>query len=354
MEDNELDKSEQATPFKLKKAREKGAVARSLDLGFFAAIAAAMGFLWISGASFAFAIARTSADVISAAPNLAEGPQALLSVIGRMFAPIISPLMTFGASLFGIALVLDFLQVGPVFSTTPLKPDFKKINPAQGLKRLFSWRMVIEGAKSLFKLIVYAVIAWLVIRSAINAEGQAITDGKRLLGVLSTTVSRLLMFCALAALAFAAIDQSFVRREFAKKMRMSRRDLKREHRDHEGEPRMKQRRKQLHNEFSKIAKSLKDARGSDVIITNPDHFAVALRYDPDTMQAPKIVSRGSGALAQRIKRVAFTYRVLTVREPLLARKLFYGARLDAEIPESLFQPVADLYLRYNLTRKAAS
>jgi flagellar biosynthesis protein FlhB len=354
VEETELDKSEEATPFKLKRAREKGSVARSLDLGFFASVSAALGFLWIGGTGFAFAIAQVSGKAFAAAPSLVNGESALLAVIGQLFSPLLFPLMAFAGSLFAIALVLDFLQVGPVFSATPLKPDFNRLNPAQGLKRIFSWRMAIEAFKALFKLAVYSAIAWLVIGSAIDAGGQAISDGARLGGVIFSASLKLIMFCAFAALGFAALDQIFVRREFAKKMRMSRRELKREYRDREGEPRMKQARKQLHAEFSKIAKSLRDVKGADIIITNPEHYAVALRYDADRMTAPKIVSRGAGGMAQRIKRIGFTFGVVTVREPLLARQLFFKGQLATEIPDSFYQPVADLYLRHNIKARVAA
>jgi flagellar biosynthesis protein FlhB len=354
MEETELDKSEQATPFKLKRAREKGAIARSMDLGFFASIAAALGFFWIGGAELAFSIARASGQAFAAAPLLVDSESALASVIGRIFSPVLFPLIAFAGSLFGIALVLDFLQVGPVFSATPLKPDFSRINPAKGLKRLFSWKMAIEAFKALFKLAVYSTIAWLVIGGAIETGVKAISDGAILAGVILSATLRMMMFCAIAALGFAALDQIFVRREFAKKMRMSRRELKREHRDREGEPRMKQARKQLHAEFSKVAKSLRDVKGSDIIITNPEHFAVALRYDANSMSAPTIVSRGAGGMAQRIKRIAFTFGVITVREPKLARQLFYKGRLSSEIPDDLYQPVADLYLRYNIKAKGSA
>ena len=354
MEETDLDKTQEATAFKLERAREKGTVARSLDLGFFASLAAAVGFLWVNGAEFAFAIAQASIRAFAAAPSLVEGQGAVWILIRQLFSPLMFPLIAFAGSLFAIALVLDFLQVGPVFSATPLKPDFNRINPAKGLKRIFSWRMVIEAFKALIKLTVYATIAWLVIAEAINAGGQAITDGSHLAEAIMSASLRLIIFCALAALCFAALDQILVRREFAKKMRMSARELKREHRDREGEPRMKQARKQLHAEFSKIAKSLRDVKGADIIIINPEHYAVALRYDSKKMSAPQIVSRGAGGMAQRIKRIGFTFGVITVREPLLARQLFRKGQLASEIPDMFYQPVADLYLRHDIKTKVAA
>jgi flagellar biosynthesis protein FlhB len=353
MEESELDKSEQATPFKLKKAREKGAVARSLDLGFFAALAGALGFLWMGGAALAFAMAQSSRRVLVSAGELAASPPALMAVVGDLFAPVVYPLIAFSAALFFIAIVLDFLQVGPVFSATPLKPDMNRINPAKGLKRLMSWRMLIESAKAIVKLSIYSTIAWLVVRDALSSDSAGISGGFELAGLIFTTTTRLIMFCALAALAIAAIDQMLVRREFAKKMRMSRRELKREHRDREGEPRQRQKRKQLHQEFVKAVQGLRNVKGSDIIITNPEHYAVALRYDPSRMEAPLIVARGAGGMAQRIKRLGFVCGIVTVRAPELARALFRSGQISAEVPGDCYKQVADLYLKFDLVKKAA-
>ena len=353
-EESELDKSEEATPFKLKRAREKGAIARSMDLGFFAALAASIGFFWVGGAKLALAISQTSEETLAAAPALGRSPQALGEVLQRLAAPAIYPLLVFSGALFGIALVLDFIQVGPVFSTAPLKPDFSRINPAKGLKRLFSLKMLIEALKASVKLAVYATIAWLVIRGLLTGKAQALTDTANLGAIMIQQALRLLMFFALAALAFAMIDQILVRRDFAKRMRMSRRDLKREHRDREGDPRLKQKRKQVHSEFAKAVRALRDIRGSDVIITNPQHYAVALRYDPSQMEAPRITARGAGELAQRIKRIGFTYGVVTIAHPVLARALYRHGRLAADIPSSLYEPVADIYRRHNLGKKVTA
>ncbi len=351
MEENELDKSEEATPFKLKKAREKGAIARSMDLGFFAAVCAALAFLWLGGAGLAFGIAQSSSKILMASGEIALTPSALLSIIGQLFGPAVYPLIAFAAALFAIALVLDFLQVGPVFSATPLKPDFKRINPAQGFKRLFSWKMLIEAAKALVKLSIYSLIAWLVIRNTLKNDVAGIANGFELAGVFFAATIRLLMFCTFAALAFAAIDQLLVRREFSKKMRMSRRELKREHRDREGEPRQKQKRQQLHQEFVKAVQSLRNVKGSDIIIINPEHYAVALQYSPSRMAAPIVVARGAGGMAQRIKRLGFIFGIVTVRSPELARALYKQGKIASEIPNDLYQKVADFYLHYDLVKR---
>ncbi len=353
MEESELDKSETATPFKLQRAREKGTVARGVDLGFFAVLAGFVGFAWLAGSQAVGGLAHISAITLGNAGHAIDAPGALMAQAATLFSGAISLLLAFAGTLFAVVLLVDFLQVGPVFSAHMLKPDFARINPAQGLKRLLSWRMLIEAAKSTFKLAVYGTITWLVIKFVLRIDSWAVFDGHQLTLVLFNEGLRLIMFFALAAMVFAVVDQLLSRRQFATKMRMSRRELKREHRDREGDPRLKQKRKAFHSEFVKMATSLRNARGADVILTNPTHYAVALRYVPEKMDAPMIVSRGSGGLAERIRGVGFTYGVTILHEPILTRALFRTRIVDGEIPDSLFQAVADIYRRHDLVGRGA-
>ncbi len=351
MDESELDKSEQATPFRLRKSRERGAVARGMDLGMFSTLIAAVGFAWLIGPEMAVSVARAGAAAIAAVPGAAEGGTALFAVAGALFSPAVGYLMILGGGVFAVVLAGELLQVGPIFSVTPLKPDFGRINPAKGLKRLFSWRMLIEAFKSLLKLSAYGVIAWLVIAKALRADILSATDGVRLLAVMGGVTFRLVLWCTLAAFFFAVIDQILARREFGRGMRMSRRQLRREHRENEGDPRIRQKRRKRHAEFSRVSQSLRNVKGADIIIANPDHIAIALRYDKARMSAPHVVTRGSGHVAERIKRLAFLHGVVIVRDPPLARALFVSGQLEREIPEPHYQAVADLYLHHNLANK---
>jgi flagellar biosynthesis protein FlhB len=348
MDEAELDKSETATPFKLRRAREKGTVARGIDLGFFAVLAAFIAYAWMTGAQAIAAFTQISGATLGNSGRDADVPGALFAQMATLFSAATSLLLGLAATVFAIALLFDFLQVGPVFSAGVLKPDLSRINPANGLKRLLSWRMMIEAAKSVLKLAIYGTIAWLVISAATTSNLVAITDGRQLAAALAVQGLRLLAFFALAALFFAIGDQIIARRQFATKMRMSRRALKREYRDREGDQRFKQKRKQFHSEFMMMAKSLRNARGADVILTNPTHYAVALRYLPDKMEAPMIVSRGAGLLADRIRRIGFSYGVTILQDAPLARALFRTRIVEGEIPDDLFHPVADIYRKHDL------
>ncbi len=343
-EDAEQNKSEQASPYKLQKAREKGAVARGTDLGFLTATSAFIGYAWIAGPAARTRIAEAAERAIVAAGNVVAGPNELMAVTGAVLASAVRPLAFMAATVFVVVLVFEMAQLrGFVFSTEPLKIQFNRLNPAQNLKRLFSLRILLETGKNILKMATYLTLVWWVIRHAHQTNTPAIDDARDLVRVMAQTALKLMVVFSGAAVVFAAMDQFITRRDFSKKMRMSRREVRREHRDREGEPRMKQKRKQLHAEFVKMSQSLRGVRGADILVTNPTHYAVALRYDGAAMTAPKVVSLGADHFALRLKRLAFLYGVTIVQNRELARALYARCQLNSEIPEALYQPVADLY-----------
>jgi flagellar biosynthetic protein FlhB len=351
MSNTEQNRSEQPTSFKIAKAREKGSVARGMDLGFLTSLAAFAGYAWIAGPSASGRIAQAAKDALVSAPQVLASPNEILSLTGIVLSSMVRPLAFMAAVIFVIVLVFEIVQTGPVFSTEPLKLDFNRLNPTQGFKRVFSVRMLIETAKNILKLAVYIALTYVVVRKVQTVTIVSITDARSLAEAMTQTGFRLLILFLAAAAVFAALDQLIVRNQFLRKMRMSRREVRRELRDREGEPRMKQRRKQLHAEFVKMSQSLRNVRGADIVITNPTHYAVALRYDPKTMAAPKVVSRGANQFAQRLKRLAFLYGVVIVQNRQLARSLYLGCELDREIPEAYFKLVADIYLEIRKKKK---
>lgn len=344
MDDSEQNKSEQATPHKLQQARRKGSIARGTDLGFLTALSAFIAYAWVAGPAAQAKIALTAKQALVAAPNVLASSNEILAVTGAVLASAARPLVFMAATLFLVVLAFELVQTrGFIFSAEPLKPQFNRLNPGQNLKRLFSLRLLMETVKNVLKLAVYLGIAWLVIGGVQRSEIAAITDARELALAMGRVGLKLMIFFALAAVVFAGIDQFIARRDFGKKMWMSRREVRRESRDREGEPRMKQRRKQLHGEFVKASQSLRGIKGADLLVVNPTHYAVALKYDGRTMTAPSVVSRGTNQFALRLKRLAFLYGVTIVQNAPLARALYYKGQLEAEIPEAFYRPVADLY-----------
>lgn len=342
MSDGELDKSQEPTQFKLQQARNKGLVARGMDLGFLVSLAVLLLYMRFTGQALLEGVGANMRRAWISGALIEDGAGALAILPGLTGA--IAPWLTlFFGILFLTVLVFELVQTGAVFSTKPLKPDFSKLNPAQGLKRLFSMRMLIETGKNLLKFTAYVAAAFFVIRGALRNDIAAITDGRSLANVMAVLSGRLLLSFIFVAMIFAAIDQLLSRRMFSKNMRMSRREVKREVRDREGDPRLKQKRKQLHASFLKTSQSLRNLPGADVLVTNPQHLAVALRYDNKSMPAPLIVSMGANDVAQRLKRLAVSYGIPIVENRALARALYRSAALDQFVPEGCFAPVAGIY-----------
>ena len=343
MDETEQDRSEQPTPFKLKRSREKGVVARGMDLGFMGGLLAFLGFVWIVGAQLALAVADAGRKALVGGFSLADDRAALVSTWSQLFTPVLQQLAFMALLIFVAVLLFEILQTGLVFSSQPLKPDFNRLNPAGNFKRLFSLRMLLETAKNIAKFSVYCAIGYILIMQVLNSDIATVSDGRSLLALFAHIAIRLLGACVLAAMLFAVVDQLIVRHDFLKRMRMSRRELRRELREREGEPRLKQKRKQLHAEFARLAKSMRNLRKADVLITNPVHYAVALQYNARTMWAPHVVSAGANRIAQRLKHLAFVYSIPIVENRALARELYLRCSIDHPIPERLFQPVADVY-----------
>jgi flagellar biosynthetic protein FlhB len=336
----EQNKSEEATPFKLSKAREKGTLARGTDLGFFTSLGAFLLFLTLAGAELATRLLAAMRSNLSDFSGL-DDPRVALKFVGQDASLAISIVALLAITLLAIVIPGEILQLrGIIFSSQPLKPDFSRINPAKGLKRLFSVRMLKEALKSVLKFTAYSTVAALAIRFAIRTAGFEATSAGLLARLIWHSALRLLAFFAAAALIFAAIDQIIARREFAKQMRMSRSELKREFREREGEPRIKAKRKQLHAEFLKATEGLKNLPGSDLVLVNPEHFAVALGYDSARMAAPAVRAKARNQLALAMRAQAARLAIPVIADPPLARALFRSTDPGREISAEHYRPVA--------------
>jgi flagellar biosynthetic protein FlhB len=350
MDETEQNKSEEPTPFKLDRSRKKGVVARGIDLGFFSVLAAFFAIYWIGGRWMEARVGLSIERTLTAAPQLGRSHNQLLHVIGEAFSAAVVPLAFLAAAVFAVVLVVEFLQTGPVFSTDPLRFDFSRLNPVNGLKRVFSFRTLIETGKTVLKAGLYAFLVWAVVREALHAYFAAAADARTLAEIARASALRLLGFAAVVAAGVAIIDQLTSRREFLRKMRMSRRELRREVREREGEPRQKQERKRMHAEMVKNNRSLHGVRGADLLITNPTHLAVGVAYDEAEI-APRVVAVGKAGFALRLKQLALYYGVTIFEDRDLARRLI-GIKLDDFIPETTFEKVAAIYV--SLRRKQGS
>lgn len=353
-QDSETNKTEEATPFKLKRARDKGSVARGMDLGFFSCLLGLIAFALVSGTEMTGELAQLMRRTLAGAIAGASAPQHAQAALEATAWPAIRAVFAFAATIAAIALLFEIVQLrGLVFSFHPLKPDFGRLNPAKGLKRLFSMRMLKETAKSLVKLVLYALSAFAVIRFVFEIYAHGVLDASSLAAAFQDGGLRLLFMFTLIALAVAAIDQAIARGEFRKQMRMSRSELNREIKDREGEPRLKNKRRQLHAAFARQTRALGDLRGSDMLVVNPEHYSVGLYYDRDAMSAPKVTAKGRNRFALLLRKKAALLSIAIVEAPPLARALYKSCEKGEEAPPEHYRELAELYLRFARTRAEA-
>lgn len=352
-EQQDQERSEAPTPHKLQRARERGMVARSAELGFLGSLIAFAAFITIAGDGFAARIAEMTRLTFAAGIDRAADPQQAGELIGATYWTMLQPLILLGGTVMAVVVVLELIQLrGFIFSAHPLKPDFTRLNPAQGLKRLFSMRLLKETLKTLLKAAVYGVALWLIVADAIERYAIASSEGERLAGVLAAAGMRLALVFIVIAICFAILDQILVRGEFTKQMRMSHREVTREHKEREGDPRIRQKRKQLHKEYASQSQGMGNLPGSDMLIVNPEHFAVALRYEVDVMMAPTVAAKGRNRLALALKAEAARLGIPVLPRPELARALYRHATAGHEIPPENYEAVAELYIQ--LRRQAAA
>ena len=343
---DEQNKSEEATPFKLRRAREKGQVARGMDLGYFGALAALAAFLIVAGSALGATLMQVMRGAFTIGMANASDPQQAGSLLAALYWPAFQPILLFAGTIVAMVLLLEVVQLrGFMFSSHPLKPDFSRINPAKGMKRIFSARTAKEAAKNVLKFAAYAIVAYLVIRAALASPGRARADADGLAHAMQSGAMRMLLLFILLALFFAALDQIIARRQYGKQMRMSRRELTRESKEREGDPRQKQKRKQLHGEFARERGGLGDIGGADLLVVNPEHLAIALAYDAAAMAAPRVRAKARNRFAQAMKREAFRLGIPMFEERALARALWDECDKGAEIGERHYRVVADLYTR---------
>lgn len=345
------DKTEEPTGYRLEEARKRGEVAKSADaVGTAVLIAfAATVALTVGGLALALTSATRSTLLMSGRlPALSGG---LAAWLGETYFPVWQALMPLTLALIVVAVAANVFQTGPVFSSHPISPDFKRLNPAQTVKRLFSMRTLWELGKMLLKMGLMILLGWVFYgRLRPLIEAVAGTAPERLPALAwSAFVWTSLYVLAILAL-MSVLDLLVTRREFLRKMRTSRRELRDEIKKRDGDPDVKGKQKQLIRELLRKARSVPKAAEADVILTNPTHYAVALQYRPSTMRAPIVLTKGAGFLSRRIREVGQRHGVPILRSPALTRALYRDIGIDDPVSEKLYARLAPVY-RWLFSRK---
>lgn len=336
------DRSEQATGKRLQEAREKGQVARSRELNTAAVTLASAGMFLVIGPT-----------IVGRLANLLRAGLVLdRSEIFDTAAPVIALKHTL---LGALALVTPFLLMtavvaigasvavgGWVFSAEALAFDLGKLNPITGIKRLVSLRGLIELLKSLFKFLLLAAAAvGLLWHMSSQFLGLARETPRAGLAHAASLLGWGFLYVSLPLILLAAADIPFQLWEHGRSMKMTKQEVKDEFKDTEGKPEIKRRIRTKQMELAR-ARMMAEVPKADVVVTNPTHYAVALRYDPENMRAPQVVAKGADLIAGQIRKVAAANNVVVMSAPPLARALYYSTEIEQEIPAGLYLAVAQV------------
>lgn len=340
-EESDLERSEAPSQRRLEQAREEGQVARSQDLSAFAVLLAGTGGLWFAGERiFAGAGEMMARSLRFDAGVTDENLMTTLLVrdsidIWLLAAPLLLVVMA-------VALFAPMSLSGWLFSAKPLEPNFSRLNPLEGFKRMVSGKALAELGKALAKALLIGSTGAMVIWSQAGAFSGL--SGRSLPVAITETAGLVLWGVAVvvgAMLLIVACDVPLQLWQHFSKLRMSREDLRKEMRETEGDPQVKA---AVRNQQRQMAKRrmMADVPKADVVVTNPAHYAVALAYAEGGMGAPRVVAKGTELVAARIREIAAEHRIPVLESPPLARALYRHAEIGDEIPETLYTAVAEV------------
>jgi len=341
-QDSSQERSEEATPKRRSDAKEKGDIARSKELNTAAIlIAGAAGMLMFGGAIVA-GLTRMMRYNLDLARNDLFDTVAMSTHLSASLVESLLSLLPLFVVLMAAAVAGPVALGGWVLSGKALAPQWSRLSLIKGLKRMFSARALMELVKSIAKVVLVVTLAVLILYTLAQ---EIVSIGKQ--DTISAMVTSLwvvgwsLLGLSCATLIIAAIDIPFQLYDHARKLKMTRQEVKDELKNTEGKPEVKSRIRQLQHEISQ-RRMMSAVPEADVVITNPEHFAVALRYNSSQMGAPVLVAKGADLVAQKIREVATAYEVPVIAAPPLARAVFYSTELEQEIPAGLYVAVAQV------------
>jgi flagellar biosynthetic protein FlhB len=341
-EESDLERTEPASPRRLEQARERGQVPRSPELSTFAVLLAAGGGMIMLGDALVDSLETIMRAGLTLDRASAFDPA---SITARLYDGIAAALIGFSPLFLLVTLVAiaaPMLVSGWLFTFQALQPDFSRLNPLKGLQRILSWHGVIELGKALLKtLVVGGVAAWAVWAERAEIVSLVAAPVEPGLVHLSGLLGRTFLIIAGAFALVVAVDVPFQIWDHHRQLRMTKEEVRQELKETEGDPQIKARIRSLQREVAR-RRMMAEVPKADVVVTNPDHYAVALRYAEGTMRAPRVVAKGSLLVAGRIVALARDNGVPVLRAPPLARALFAHAEIGQEIPGALYNAVAEV------------
>lgn len=345
-------RTEQPTPRRLQKAREEGSVVRAHGLSGVAILIAGALVLTVAGRALAGRMEQVLFVGLRLDPETMRDSAHLLAAVARVVRPGIEIALPFLVLMAVIGFLADTAVGGWIFSTRPLLPNFSRINPLHGLGELFSQTGLVEIVKALTKLAVVAAVAyWLIASRADAFIGLAAESWPQAIRHVAALASQVYLVLAVSLAGVAALEVPYQLWSHRNRLKMTRQEIKDETHELEGSPQTKRRIKSLRARLARM-RMMSQVPKADAVITNPEHYAAALRYEEGRMRAPRLVAKGSGLTALRIRTVAAEHGVPIIEAPPLARAICHFVDLEDEIPIGLYQAVAEV-LAYVYRLRAA-
>ncbi len=342
-EDTDKDsKTEEPTEKRLADAREKGQVITSKEVGTSLLFIAATLLFYFQGEILWNSLQLKMRFFFSGAISDDMTPMGVSMLLDSIIIEFLTDLGPFFAIFVIFAIFSGIIQHGFLLSFESIKPKFSKINPIAGFKRLFSMRSLVELVKSVTKMSVISfVVYWALKDSADRNLSLAATSIENVVDSMAMDVMEVMILVTLAFIGMALLDYLYQKYEHTEGLKMTKQEIKDEQKQMEGDPLIKGRIRQIQREMAQ-RRMMEEVPKADVVITNPTHYAVALQYKQGEMHAPKLVAKGMGRVALRIREIAQEHDVAIVRNPPLSRTIFRDVELDQIIPPDLFKAVAQI------------
>ena len=334
------DKTEQPTPKKLRDARKKGQVVKSREIGSTAIVIGVFVTLWV----FFDSMMERLEGMITLPTNYYDAPffEGLTSVLTGVLIDVLLISLPIVILAMVLGVIANYFQVGVLFSFDPVKPDLKKINPASGIKKIFSMNNLIELLKNILKIVILSYLIYIVLRHSFSPLLQIPNLGlQSVLPVLGGIMKNLVIYSSAGFFLIAVLDYMLQKKQHVKKLKMTKDEVKREYKEMEGDPIVKGKRKQLHREMA-MDETVQKTKKSSVVVTNPERLAIALLYEKEKTPLPVILAKADGILAKRMIEVAREEGIPIMRNVPLARELYEHGEVDQYIPTELIEPVAEV------------
>ena len=340
--DSEEEKTESATPHRLEKAREEGQVPRSRELTSVLMLVAGLGILWMGGESMARKIGQLLAQGLVFDHSVVSDTSQMLHLIGRLFVQAVYTLIPMMAGLVLVAIAAPMLLGGVLISGKAIKFDLGKMNPIKGLGKLVSAQTATELGKSILKAVLVGCVTWLYVRHNWPEMMRLMSESPYT--ALASSLNMIAMCCVLIVLGLSPMvgfDVFWQLYSYYKGLRMTRQEIRDEYKQQEGDPHIKGKIRQQMRAAAR-RRMMADVPKADVIVTNPTHYSVALQYDEKKMSAPKVIAKGAGEVALRIRELGKEHRIPVLEAPPLARALYRHSEIGQHIPGTLYAAVAEV------------